>query len=225
MSAVAAKEINPILAAYLRSLAERPLLTKAATSGTLGFFQEILAGKLAGAPPEPLAKSERTGVPPIDWLKQNHRAIKLAIYGFFISAPLAHQLTGRLQRAFAGKTTPRDKLLMILVQNLLLAPIQNTVYIASLAVIAGARNSTQIKNAIKANFFRVMKISWSIGPLSMFIAQTFIPSELWVPFFTAISAAAGTFINMQVKKKALAAAKAKKDAEDSASKSEGKKSQ
>ena len=45
------------------------------------FFQEILAGKLAGSPPEPLAKSERTGVPPVDWLAKNHRAVKLSAYG------------------------------------------------------------------------------------------------------------------------------------------------
>ncbi|KAK4703886.1 hypothetical protein P7C70_g2328, partial [Phenoliferia sp. Uapishka_3] len=241
MSVVSAKRVNPILAAYLRSLAENPLATKAVTTGVLSFFQELLAGKLAGSPPEELSKAQRTGLPPVDWIKKNHRAVKLAIYGFFVAAPLAHTLTGRLQKAFAGKTAPKDRIMMIVVQYLLLSPIQNTAYIAGLAVIAGATSLAQIRGAIRENFLRIMKISWAIGPLSMVIAQKFLPTELWVPFFTTIGAAAGTVVNMQVrnpvgkliridssdlklevlqvKKKALiskAQAQAKRDAEASA---------
>ncbi|KAL8286848.1 hypothetical protein RQP46_003854 [Phenoliferia psychrophenolica] len=219
LSDVAVKQVHPILAAYLRSLAENPLATKAVTTGFLSFFQELIAGQLAGSPPEPLTKAQRTGVPPVDWLKKNHRAVKLSAYGAFVAAPLAHVLTGRLQRHFAGKTTPKDRIAMILVQYLLLSPIQNSAYIAGLAVIAGATSLAQIRGAIRLNLLKIMKISWAIGPLSMFIAQKFLSPELWVPFFTSISAVAGTYINTQVKKKALVAkakAEAKRGAEDSA---------
>ena len=48
----------------------------------------------------------------------------MAIYGFFISAPLGHVLVGLLQRAFAGKTGARAKLGQILASNLLVAPVQ-----------------------------------------------------------------------------------------------------
>ena len=51
-----------------------------------------------------------------------------ACAGFFISAPLGHTLLGFLQRAFAGKTSSRAKLGMILASNLFISPIQQSVY-------------------------------------------------------------------------------------------------
>jgi peroxisomal membrane protein 2 len=47
----------------------------------------------------------------------------MAIYGAFISAPLNHVLVGRLQKAFAGKTAPKDRVLQILANNVFVAPI------------------------------------------------------------------------------------------------------
>ena len=53
------------------------------------------------------------------------KALKMAVYGFFVSAPLGHVLIGLLQRAFAGKTGPRARAAQILASNLLVAPIQS----------------------------------------------------------------------------------------------------
>lgn len=44
-------------------------------------LSEIIAGHVAGSPPPPLSAKERTGFFPLDLLKQNHKAIKLGIYG------------------------------------------------------------------------------------------------------------------------------------------------
>jgi len=56
-------------------------LTKSITSGTLSLLSELAAGHLAGSPPAPLSAKERTGIPPVDFLKRNHKALKLAAYG------------------------------------------------------------------------------------------------------------------------------------------------
>lgn len=45
------------------------------------FISETVAGNIAGSPAPRLAKKDRTGIYPIDLLKQHHKALKLAAYG------------------------------------------------------------------------------------------------------------------------------------------------
>jgi len=52
------------------------------------------------------------------------RALKIAAYGFFISAPMGHVLVGTLQKAFAGKTGSAARIGQLLANNLIVAPIQ-----------------------------------------------------------------------------------------------------
>lgn len=54
------------------------------------------------------------------------KAVKMAIYGFLVSAPLSHFLIGLLQKAFAGRTSTRDKIAQIVASNLLISPIQTS---------------------------------------------------------------------------------------------------
>ncbi|GAA5898636.1 hypothetical protein JCM6882_000885 [Rhodosporidiobolus microsporus] len=209
------KELNPILAAYLASLAARPLFTKSCTSGSLSILSEIIAGHVSGSPPPPLSAKERTGIPPLDILKRNHKAIKLGLYGFFVSAPLGHTLLNILQRFFKGKTSTKSKLLMILCSNLFISPVLQSVYIVAMAVINGATTPAAIANAWKMSIWRVMKLSWVVSTVTMALAQKFLAPEIWVPFFTLCGQTVGTIINIQVKKRALAQqakSQAKRDA-------------
>ncbi|POY71273.1 hypothetical protein BMF94_5585 [Rhodotorula taiwanensis] len=201
--ATPSKQINPLLATYLQSLATRPMLTKSLTSGSLSILSEIIAGHVSGSTPPPLSAKERTGILPIDILKKNHKALKLGLYGFFVSAPLGHTLLAILQKAFAGKTSARAKLGMILASNLFISPIQQSVYIAAMAIINGATTPQAIFNAWKMSIWRVMKLSWVVSTISMAIAQRFLAPEIWVPFFT-------------VKKRAIAARAKSQAAKDAA---------
>ena len=56
--------------------------------------------------------------------KIDSQPIKMALYGFFVSAPLGHVMVGQLQKAFAGQTGTKAKVLQILASNLITAPIQ-----------------------------------------------------------------------------------------------------
>ncbi|OAX82165.1 hypothetical protein ACJ72_03486 [Emergomyces africanus] len=176
------KSTTGYLAAYLQQLQSNPLRTKMLTSGTLFGLQEFLASWIAH-----------------DRSKHGHylnsRIPKMALYGSFIGAPLGHILISILQRVFAGRTSMKAKILQILVSNLVVSPIQNTVYLASMAIIAGARTFHQVKATVKAGFLPVMK--------------KFLPQHTWVPFFNLVGFTIGTYINARTKKKRLEALRRK----------------
>ncbi|KAI9823634.1 MAG: hypothetical protein M1832_002415 [Thelocarpon impressellum] len=184
------------LAAYLKELQDNPLRTKMLTSGGLAALQELLASWIAH-----------------DRSKNGHyltpRVPKMAIYGAFVSAPLGHVLITILQKMFANRTSLRAKVLQILVSNLIVSPIQNTVYLASMAIIAGARTFHQVRATVRAGFLPVMRVSWITSPLALAFAQKFLPEQTWVPFFNVIAFVIGTYINAHTKKRRLAALRRK----------------
>lgn len=206
---------------YLEQLQKNPLRTKMLTSGSLAALQEVIASWIAK-----------------DVSKHGHylssRVPKMAVYGAFISAPMGHFLIKILQKMFAGRTSLKAKILQILVSNLIVrpviklngndqpyplfhtliqwlqvSPIQNTVYLASMAVIAGARTFHQIRATIRAGFMPVMKVSWITSPIALAFAQQFLPEQTWVPFFNIVAFIIGTYVNAHTKKKRLAALRKK----------------
>ncbi|EWC48180.1 hypothetical protein DRE_02284 [Drechslerella stenobrocha 248] len=181
---------------YLRLLQTNPLQTKMVTSGTLSALQELLASIIAGD------KKHGSYLTP--------RVPMMAIYGAFISAPLGHLLINVLQRAFRNRSSTRAKIFQILVSNFVVAPIQNVVYLASMAVIAGARKKENVKAMVRTGFFPVMKVSWVTSPLALAFAQKFLPEHAWVPFFNLIGFIIGTYVNALTKKKRMAALEKKK---------------
>ncbi|KAF2676459.1 hypothetical protein K458DRAFT_321933 [Lentithecium fluviatile CBS 122367] len=184
------------LAAYLKQLQSNPLRTKMLTSGTLSGLQEFLASWIAH-----------------DRSKHGHyftsRVPKMAIYGAFISAPLGHVLISILQKMFRGRKSLKAKIMQILISNLIVSPIQNSIYLISMAIIAGARTFHQVRATVKAGFWPVMKVSWIVSPISLAFAQQFLPETTWVPFFNIVGFIIGTYINAHTKKKRLAALRRK----------------
>ncbi|KAF9700304.1 hypothetical protein EKO04_002003 [Ascochyta lentis] len=187
---------NGYLAAYLKQLQSNPLRTKMLTSGTLSGLQEFLASWIAH-----------------DRSKSGHyftsRVPKMALYGAIIAAPLGHVLISMLQKLFQGRTSVKAKIMQILVSNLVISPIQNSVYLTSMAIIAGARTFHQVRATVRAGFMPVMKVSWVVSPISLAFAQQFLPEATWVPFFNIIGFIIGTYINAHTKKKRLAALRRK----------------
>lgn len=107
-----------------------------------------------------------------------------------------------------SRTTPHIKFLVLIV-NLQISPIQNAVYLTSMAVIAGARTFHQIRATVRAGFMPVMKVSWITSPIALAFAQAFLPNEVWVPFFNMVGFVIGTYINAHTKKKRLQALRRK----------------
>ncbi|RPB15828.1 hypothetical protein P167DRAFT_571014 [Morchella conica CCBAS932] len=182
---------------YLRQLQDNPMRTKMLTSGTLSALQEVLASVIA----RDRSKNGSYLTP---------RVPKMAFYGALISAPLGHILVTLLQKVFAGRTSTKSKIAQIVVSNLLVSPIQNSVYLACMAIIAGARTPHQIRATVKAGFMPVMKVSWCTSPLALLFAQKFLPPHAWVPFFNLVAFVIGTYINSMTKKKRIAALRKRK---------------
>ena len=86
-----------------------------------------------------------------------------------------------------------------------IAPIQNSVYLVSMAIIAGAKTIHQVHATWKAGFMPVMKVSWITSPIALAFAQKFLPEHTWVPFFNIVAFFIGTYVNSVTKKKRLAA--------------------
>ncbi|KAK1835134.1 hypothetical protein QBC39DRAFT_171366 [Podospora conica] len=184
------------LAAYIKQLEENPLRTKMLTAGTLAGAQELIASWLAK-----------------DRNKHGNyftsRVPKMATYGALVSAPLGHFLIWALQKTFKNRTSLRAKILQILVSNLIIAPIQNSVYLVAMALIAGARTFHQVRATVRVGFWKVMRVSWITSPLCLAFAQKFLPESTWLPFFNLVSFVIGTYINTITKKKRLAALRKK----------------
>lgn len=184
------------LAAYLKQLKENPLRTKMLTAGTLAGSQELLASWLAK-----------------DRNKHGNyftsRVPKMAAYGALVSAPMGHFLIWLLQKIFKNRTSLRAKIMQIIVSNLIVAPIQNSVYLVAMALIAGARTYHQVRATVRVGFWKVMRISWITSPICLAFAQKFLPEQTWVPFFNLVSFIIGTYINTMTKKKRLAALRKK----------------
>ncbi|KAI0080071.1 hypothetical protein K474DRAFT_1682868 [Panus rudis PR-1116 ss-1] len=203
---------HPLLAKYLAELAVNPLRTKMYTLGVLQFLQEVLATHLSGTPSPPVPKDAPFYTKALSKAKIDSKALKMAAYGFFISAPLGHTLVGLLQKAFAGKTSTAAKVGQILASNLIVAPIQISVYLASMAVINGAKTKEEVIRTVKGGFMNVMRLTWMTSPLTLVVAQKYLSPELWVPFFNFVQFVLGTYFNTKLKQARLA--KAKKEEEE-----------
>ncbi|KAH8120220.1 hypothetical protein DFH11DRAFT_1558931 [Phellopilus nigrolimitatus] len=216
MSSISKK--NSLLAAYVTQLTTHPLRTKSITAASLCFIQEVLASHIAKTPVQRPPKTATGVAHALAYAKVDVKALKMALYGFLVSAPLGHVLIGTLQRIFAGRTGTRARVAQILCSNLLVAPIQSTVYLASMAIVNGAKSVDDVVRTVKSGFMSVMRMTWTISPLSIIFAQTFIPQELWVPFFNLIGFVLGTYFTVRVKKARLEAEKAKKAKDEKESK-------
>ncbi|KAG6878642.1 hypothetical protein C0993_001165 [Termitomyces sp. T159_Od127] len=205
------KATNSLLQKYLQELAANPLRTKA-------FTTEVLGSTIAGAPVNRPAKDASPILHLLAALNINLKSLKMAIYGFLVSAPMSHYLTGTLQKAFAGKTSAGARIGQIVANSLLISPITSSIYLASMAIINGAKTFDDVIRTVKAGLFSVLRVSWVVSPLTLTIAQNYIPLALWVPFFNSVQFVLGTYFNVRVKQQlriaaAKKAAQKKKDEE------------
>lgn len=188
-----------LLERYLTELKANPIRTKAITSASLNALSEIVASYVAGE------KDPKTG----SYISS--RVPKMALYGFFVSAPLSHYLVAALQRAFQGKTSAVWKVAQIVASQLLVTPVQNSVFLIFMSLFAGARTFSQVYSSWKQAFLTVQKSSWITSPLVLAFAQNFIPEQAWVPFFSLFAFFLVTYNNIIVKKKRQAALKKSSD--------------
>ncbi|KAI8841684.1 hypothetical protein BC829DRAFT_376539 [Chytridium lagenaria] len=164
---------------YLHGLRTQPVLYKASTAATLNGLQEVVASQLTGG-------------------KVDSKAAKMAAYGFFISGPLGHHLYAILEKVFEGKTGAGWSVAKLIATNLVVAPIQNSVYLFAMALIAG-QNVQQAIRTVQARLLSVMKTTWLVFPLVQAFAFKMLPPPVWLPFFNLVAFSIGLYINVMTK--------------------------
>ncbi|KAI9217156.1 hypothetical protein BC828DRAFT_391884 [Blastocladiella britannica] len=167
-------------ASYLALLASNPVLAKAGTSSFLNFLQETTSTALSGGSPT-------------DGLR---KALKLATYGALIAGPMGHYLYDALNTVFDGSSAA-SKIGQLVGANIIVAPIQNAVYLAVMAIISGRPD---VLGEIKRGFLPLMKLTWTVFPAIQLIAVKFLPPNLWLPYFNLMSFVFGVYINFKLKK-------------------------
>lgn len=200
---------NPLVARYVAALVARPLLTKCYTSGVLGFFQEILANHIAGVKFK-CSKDAALSARIMAACKMDGRAVKMALYGFFISAPMNHYMGLWMQKWFAGRTSLKSKIGHLCAQMFLVAPIQTLVFLVSMAFIGGARGGKEILSRVRMGYVKMLTLTWLIQPSASFVATRFVPAPLWSLFFNLVGFSVGTYFNVKIKKQAMMVQAAKK---------------
>ncbi|KAJ1974817.1 hypothetical protein H4R34_004575 [Dimargaris verticillata] len=199
MGVLSKQVLTGLLQFYLANLEARPLVTKAVTAGTLQGLQEHLAQQLTKQPkpaPEGAAattkRAKRSLIDP--------KVVQMALYGLLVSGPLGHVLYGALQRLLAKRRGVQATILLLLVSNLIISPIQNAVYIAAMALIAGQRQPRQLVHTVKTQLGRIQRVSWVLSPAAQLFVARMLRPALWPPFFNLLGFLFGTYFNVQAKR-------------------------
>jgi peroxisomal membrane protein 2 len=89
----------------------------------------------------------------------------MAAYGAFISAPLSHFFVGFFQKLFAGRTGAIAKIGQLIGMLSIQTPITAVVYIASMAVINGARSAETVSKTVQMGLPSVLRVSYVKRPI------------------------------------------------------------
>ena len=165
---------------YSNSLNSRPILTKAITSSTLYTLQELIAAAISRSPADA------------------SKALRMTLYGFFVSGPMGHFLYAGMESLFAGVEGAKAGLMKLLFSNLVITPIQNSSYLFALGLIAGA-SPLKALQIVRQKLLSLMKISWVVSPLAQIFAFKQLEPRFYVPFFNFVAFIFGTVINIQAK--------------------------
>eukprot|EP01132_Coremiostelium_polycephalum_P001473 gene1473-1858_t len=134
------KGIKTAQSRYINALHNRPVITKAFTSGTLYFISDTISQQIENLSKP---KDERLSF-------QFGRSARMAIFGFFATGPIFHYWYHILDTTF-----PKKKFAHIIIKTALdqivCAPIFDAFFFAGMGVLEG-KNFTQIKEKIQKDW-------------------------------------------------------------------------
>jgi len=126
---------------------------------------------------------------------------RVGIYQLFIQCPINHFLRILASKLFSCGEKKYSPLLRFLFVTCVISPIQISINILCLA-LSNKKTPSEIKKCFTDNFSHILKLSLIYVPFStQYLARTFLPRHLWVPFFNLSSFTLGTYIKLIMKKK------------------------
>jgi len=126
---------------------------------------------------------------------------RVGIYQLFIQCPINHFLRILASKLFSCGEKKYSPILRFLFVTCVISPIQISINILCLA-LSNKKTPSDIKKCFSNNFSHILKLSLVYVPFStQYLARTFLPRHLWVPFFNLSSFILGTYIKIIMKKK------------------------
>lgn len=126
---------------------------------------------------------------------------RVGIYQLFIQCPINHLLRKLASKLFSCGEKKYSPILRFLFVTCVISPIQISINILCLA-LSNKKTPSEMKKCFSNNFSHILKLSLLYVPFStQYIARTFLPRHLWVPFFNLSSFVLGTYIKLIMKKK------------------------
>ncbi|KAK3587641.1 hypothetical protein CHS0354_032848 [Potamilus streckersoni] len=196
--------LDKLFQKYMKNLQERPVLTKACTSGAISFLSNIISQKIA---PNPDGK--------IAW----RSVAAYTSFGFFITGPLFHNFYLLLDKLFPrkDKMAPmknQDIAKMIIFDRLVLAPPYLLVFLYAIAILElqlgwfehkklmSSANMSDDETAspiligqgtevamkrVKATFWTILKMNWRVFTIVQYINFRYVPIKYRVLFGNVIA--------------------------------------
>eukprot|EP00833_Pecoramyces_ruminatium_P009535 jgi/Orpsp1_1/1183567/evm.model.c7180000085746.1 len=126
---------------------------------------------------------------------------RVGVYQLFIQCPINHLLRVIASKLFSCGEKKYSPILRFLFVTCVISPIQISINILCLA-LSNKKTPSEIKKCFTNNFSHILKLSLIYVPFStQYLARTFLPRHLWVPFFNLSSFTLGTYIKLIMKKK------------------------
>eukprot|EP00897_Mesotaenium_endlicherianum_P002764 jgi/Mesen1/2515/ME000016S01862 len=167
---------------YLRQLRQRPLETKAITSGVLAGVSDILAQKLAGGKE-----------------LQMRRTVLMALFGAVYGGPSAHFVHRLLDRLFAPKGDFLSVAKKVVVEQLTYGPLCNILLMAYISLVVEGRSWHLTRRKLEKDYASVQLNGWKVWPLAALINYRYVPIQFRVLFVNIVGIFWSTFLILRAR--------------------------
>lgn len=198
--------VSDLNSQYLKALAKHPLFTKQVTSGVLAVLNEVIALTATGD-----IKLVKIGSVTFKHVV-SVKLLVMALFGSMVTTPVTHTMYNVINhKIFPGKLSPKQRVLQLLCSLGTVTPVTAALFTAGIAIINQykfksvllgeiLRIRTIAGKSLKQNYGRILKTSLVTSFVSIVLAQNFVPTELWVVFFSLIHFLVGTYQNIKLKR-------------------------
>ncbi|KAM8961172.1 peroxisomal membrane protein 2 [Pelodytes ibericus] len=164
-----------LLRGYLRLLRERPVLTKALTSGILSALGNLLS--------QSIERQRRSQKSPkkVDLLGP----LRFATYGFLFTGPLSHYFYMFLEQLIPS-SSPLAGLRRLLLDRLIVAPVFLLLFFFVMNVLEGKDLAT-LNKKLKDGYWSALKMNWKVWTPFQFINVNYVPVQFRVLFANLVA--------------------------------------
>jgi hypothetical protein len=123
------------------------------------FLSEVIARHLAGVPAKHVGKHSPWWKRFLAKAKINPKAVKMALYGLLVAAPLNHYMVSTMHKFIPHNTNAAVQWRKIALSMVLITPVQIVAHLVNLAIVDGARTKGAVVKTIKTTFIPALAVT------------------------------------------------------------------